>query len=183
MPPWYAGLVGLMAVQRLWELADSRRRERGWVEGRQAAARSYPVMVAVHAGLLTLPLVEVGVLRRRPRRPLAWIGVLLGAALLRRWSIRTLGAGWSARGVVPAGLRPVTTGPYRFIRHPNYVAVILEFAALPMAGGAWLSALVLSALNGLVLWDRIRDEERLLAAVPGYEEALGGRARFLPGLF
>jgi methyltransferase len=77
----------------------------------------------------------------------------------------------------------VTTGPYRFIRHPNYVAVILEFAALPMAGGAWLSALVLSALNGLVLWDRIRDEERLLAAVPGYEEALGGRARFLPGLF
>ncbi|MBJ7597932.1 isoprenylcysteine carboxylmethyltransferase family protein, partial [Candidatus Nephthysia bennettiae] len=151
--------------------------------GSQAAARTYPLMVAVHAALLTLPVVEVAALRRRPRAPLAWIGVLVAATLLRRWSISTLGPSWNARAVVPSDLRPVVDGPYRLIRHPNYLAVVLEFLALPLAGGAWLSAIGLSALNALVLVDRIRQEERLLAAIPGYEGALGGRARFIPGVF
>jgi methyltransferase len=115
--------------------------------------------------------------------PLVWVGVLGAATLLRRWSIRTLGASWNARAVVPSDLRPVAEGPYRLVRHPNYVAVALEFLALPLAGGAWLSALGLSALNALVLFDRIREEERLLATVPGYEQALGGKARFIPGIF
>jgi methyltransferase len=172
-----------MGVQRLDELALSRRRERAMMGGRQAAARSYPLMVAVHSALLAAPVIEVLTLRRRPRAPVAWVGVLTGANLLRRWSIHTLGRSWSARGVVPADLEPVASGPYRFIRHPNYLAVALEFVALPMAGGAWLSAIGLSALNALVLLDRIREEERLLAAIPGYEEALGGKARFVPGIF
>ncbi|MBJ7611589.1 MAG: hypothetical protein DLM67_03920 [Candidatus Nephthysia bennettiae] len=172
-----------MAAQRLGELAVSRRRERALGGGSQAAARTYPLMVAVHAALLTLPVVEVAALRRRPRAPLAWIGVLVAATLLRRWSISTLGPSWNARAVVPSDLRPVVDGPYRLIRHPNYLAVVLEFLALPLAGGAWLSAIGLSALNALVLVDRIRQEERLLAAIPGYEGALGGRARFIPGVF
>jgi methyltransferase len=172
-----------MAAQRLSELALSRSRERQLVQGTQAAAKSYPLMVAAHSALVTLPLIEIAALRRRPRAPLAWVAVLAAATLLRRWSIRTLGASWNARAVVPPNLRPVVDGPYRLIRHPNYVAVILEFLALPLAGGAWLSALGLSALNGLVLFDRIREEERLLAAIPGYEQALGGKARFIPGVF
>jgi methyltransferase len=180
---WFVGLTAVMAAQRLGELALSRRRERELVGGRQAAARSYPLMVAVHTALLTLPVVEVAALRRRPRAPLVWVGVLGAATLLRRWSIRTLGASWNARAVVPSDLRPVAEGPYRLVRHPNYVAVALEFLALPLAGGAWLSALGLSALNALVLFDRIREEERLLATVPGYEQTLGGKARFIPGIF
>jgi methyltransferase len=140
-------------------------------------------MVALHVALFAAPLCEVAALRRRPRAPLLWVGVLGGATALRWWSIRTLGAAWNVRAIVPSDLRPVTAGPYRFVRHPNYLAVALEFLALPMAGGAWLSALVLSALNGLVLWDRIREEERLLAGRPGYEEAFRGRARFIPGIF
>jgi methyltransferase len=176
-------LTAAMGVQRLDELALSRRRERAVVDGRQAAAHSYPLMVAVHSALLALPAIEVVTLRRRPRAPLAWVGVLAVANVLRRWSILTLGGSWNARAVVPADLEPITAGPYRFIRHPNYLAVVLEFVALPMAGGAWLSALGLSALNALVLFDRIREEERLLAAIPGYEEALGGKARFIPGIF
>jgi len=140
-------------------------------------------MVAAHTALVTLPLIEVAALRRRPRAPLAWVGLLGAAALLRRWSIRTLGASWNVRAVVPSDLRPVVDGPYRLIRHPNYLAVALEFLALPLAGGAWLSALGLSALNAMVLFDRIREEERLLAAIPGYEQALGGKARFIPGVF
>jgi methyltransferase len=175
--------VAAVGAQRLRELALSRSRERGR-RGRRAAARSYPLMVAAHVALGTLPLVEVAVRRRRPRpaQALLWTGLLAGATALRWWSIRSLGASWNVRALVPDDLRPVTTGPYRVLRHPNYLAVALEFLALPMAGGATWSALGLSLLDAAVLCDRIRDEERLLAQVPGYQEAFRGRARLLPGI-
>lgn len=182
VPAWYAALVAAAAAQRLGELVLSRRRERR-LQGAQAAARTYPLMVAAHAGLMTLPLVEVALRRRRPRGRVAWVALLVAAAGLRRWSIRALGPNWNARAIVPSDLKPVVAGPYRWIRHPNYLAVAAEFAALPMAGGAWMSALGLSALNAVVLLDRIRAEERLLSAVPGYEEAFRGRARLIPGIF
>ena len=179
---WFPALVGLTGAQRLRELQLSRRHELA-TGGRRAAARSYPLMVAAHVGLFTLPLLEVAALRRRPRAPLLWVGVLGAATALRWWSIAVLGRSWNVRAAVPADLRPVTAGPYRLVRHPNYLAVILEFLALPLAGGAVLSAIGLSALNGAVLWDRIRAEERLLAEVPGYEAAFRDRARLIPGLF
>jgi methyltransferase len=182
-PNWYPWLLSLVGLQRLRELVLSSRLERNVKAGRQAAARSYPVMVALHVALFAAPLCELAVSKRRPRAPLLWVGVLGGATALRWWCISALGPAWNARALVPRDLRPVTTGPYRFVRHPNYLAVALEFVALPLAGGAWLSALVLSALNGLVLWDRIREEERLLAAVPGYEQAFRGRARLIPRIF
>ena len=178
------GVVALVGAQRLRELALSRRNERG-VRGSRAAARSYPLMVAAHVALCTLPLVEAAARRRHP--PAAAVGVGLGllaaATALRWWSIRSLGSSWNVRAVVPAGLRPVTRGPYRFVRHPNYLAVALEFVALPLAGGALWSAVGLSLLDAAVLADRIREEDRLLAAVPGYEDAFAGRARLVPGLF
>jgi methyltransferase len=152
------------------------------VRGSRAAARTYPLMVAAHAGLCTLPLVEAAVRRRRPRAPALWVGVLAAATALRWWSIASLGPSWNVRAVVPDDLRPVSRGPYRFVRHPNYLAVALEFAALPLAGGAVWSAVGLSLLDALVLFDRIREEERLLMAVPGYEEAFRGKARLIPGL-
>lgn len=180
-PAWYVGLAAGVGAQRLRELALSRRNSRG-LRGRQAAARSYPLMVAAHVGLCTLPLVEVATLRRRPRAPMLWVGVLSAATALRWWSIRTLGTTWNVRAVVPDDLRPVSSGPYRFVRHPNYLAVSLEFLALPLAGGAVWSALGLSVLNAGLLFDRIRAEERLLARVPGYEQAFKGRARLIPGV-
>jgi methyltransferase len=78
---------------------------------------------------------------------------------------------------------PATGGPYRYIRHPNYAAVCLEFLALPLAGGATRSATSLSCLNAVVLACRIRAEERLLARSPAYRRAFEGRARFIPGVF
>ena len=178
------GVVALVGAQRLRELALSRRNERG-VRGSRAAARSYPLMVAAHVALCTLPLLEAAVRRRRPPAAAVGLGLgLLGAATaLRWWSIRSLGASWNVRAVVPDDLRPVTRGPYRFVRHPNYLAVALEFVALPLAGGALWCAAGLSVLDAAVLADRIRDEERLLAAVPGYEAVFAGRARLVPGVF
>lgn len=181
-PAWYVGLAAGVGAQRLREVALSRRNSRN-LRGRRAAAASYPFMVAAHVGLCTLPLVEVAALPRRSRVPLLWVGVLAAATALRIWSIKTLGSTWNIRSVVPDDLQPVTSGPYRFVRHPNYLAVTLEFLALPLAGGAVWSAVGLSLANAAVLCDRVRAEERLLAQVPGYEEAFRGRRRFIPGVF
>ena len=181
VPGWYVALLAAVGVERLRELAVSRTHERS-LAGTRAAPSTYPLMVAAHVGLVTLPLVEASL--RRPHHPRwGWVAVLAGATALRVWSIRSLGPAWNVRAVVPADLRPVERGPYRYVRHPNYLAVILEFAAVPLIAGAWVSAALLSGLNAAVLYDRIRDEERLLNATPAYREAFAGRARFLPGIY
>ena len=182
VPKWYLVVIGAVAVQKLGELAISRSNEAG-IRGVRAASSTYPLMVLAHVGLVTLPLVEVALRGsvRRPRWP--WVAVLGGATCLRYWSIRSLGPAWNVRAMVPDDLRPVETGPYAYIRHPNYLAVILEFAAIPLVAGAWLSALSLSLLNALVLVDRIRAEEMLLDTSPGYRNAFARRNRFIPGVF
>lgn len=179
---WYRALWVIMALQRLREVALSRRLSRD-LKGEAAAPGSFPAMVAVHVGLFVIPPIELRVTRSRPRAQLLWVFLLLGATGLRCWSIRSLGPQWNIQAVVPAGLRPVAAGPYRWIRHPNYLAVILEFAALPLGAGAWRSATGLSLLNAAVLRDRIRAEEALLAQVPGYEELFSSKARFIPHIF
>ena len=180
-PGWYLGLIGLTGLQRLRELQISARNESD-TGGERAAAGSYPMMVAAHIALFTLPLIEVSLRRRRPPVALALVGagVLAAATALRWWSIRSLGPAWNVRAAVPEALRPVTRGPYRWIRHPNYVAVALEFAALPLAGGAWISAILLSALNAGVLALRIPAEERLLERSPEYVALVSGKPRFIP---
>ena len=172
----------MLAGQRVRELAVSRKREAGLV-GDRACPRGYPLMVAAHLGLFLLPPLEMSLRGRRSRRPLPWL-ILLGGAFGLRWSaIRALGPYWNVRATVPKEMTPVTRGPYRLIRHPNYLAVCLEFLALPLAGGANYSAASLSCLNALVLACRIRDEERLLSRSPAYRRAFQGRARFIPGVF
>ena len=181
VPGWYLALLAAIAFERLREVAISRSNEAA-TRGVRAAPRSYPLMVAAHVGLLTLPLVEVSRLPSRPPR-WGWAVVLAAATALRIWSIRSLGRAWNVRATVPVDLAPVETGPYAYIRHPNYLAVILEFLAVPLIAGARFSALVLSAVNAAVLFDRIRAEERLLESSPAYRRAFRKRPRFIPGVF
>ncbi|MGA8208347.1 MAG: isoprenylcysteine carboxylmethyltransferase family protein [Candidatus Dormiibacterota bacterium] len=182
MRRWYPVLVAALAIQRGRELQLSRRLERA-NPGPRAAAGTFPLMVTAHLALFVLPPLEVKLTHRRARHPGVWLGVLAAATGLRWWSIRSLGPQWNVRAAVPPDLDPVATGPYRWVRHPNYLAVMLEFMALPMAGGAMISALGLSILDGAVLLDRIRSEEALLFEAPGYAEAFAGKARFIPGIF
>lgn len=181
--PWYLGVLAASAGLRLLELGISARNQRGGRGTRSGPGRDFAVMVACHVALFAAPPLEIALLRRRPRAAPLWLGVLLAAAGLRWWVITSLGRSWNVRAVVPRRLRPVTGGPYRYIRHPNYVAVAAEFLALPLAGGAWISALALSALDAAVLARRIRDEERLLARSPAWRRAFRRRARFIPGVF
>ena len=160
-----AAAVSVLAVQRLGELAWSKRnerrlRERGAVEyGRS----HYPAMVMLHAGWLTSTLVET----RRPSpvpanvRALA-LGAFVVAQPLRYWAIASLGDRWSTRVLVPPGEPPLTTGPYRYIGHPNYVAVVIELAAMPLALGAWRTALWATVANAEVLRRRLAVERRAL---------------------
>lgn len=165
---WFTVLVAAVAAERLVELAVSARhlrwaRERGGVEH---GAGHYPFMAAVHTLLLVSCVVEVH-LADRPFVP--WLGwpMLVVVALtqaLRWWCVRTLGPQWNTRIVVVPGLPLVDRGPYRWLRHPNYVAVVVEVAALPLVHTAWVTAVVFSALDAVVLSVRIPAEQRALTA-------------------
>jgi methyltransferase len=169
-----------MGMQRLAELRISARNRDAAGEGEQASASTYPLMVATHLALFAVSAWPRR--SRRVRRPLAVaaLGGLSASLGLRVWVIRTLGKDWNVTAHVRRDIRIETGGPYRYIRHPNYVAVALEFACLPLAVGAVPEAVVLSAANAAVLVPRIRAEERLLDAIPGYHEAFAGVPRFLP---
>ena len=178
MLSWYALLLLAVAVERLAELLLSLRHarwalDRGGVETGQG---HYPWMVLLHTGLLVGCLVEV-VAADRPFVPgLGWpmLALVLLAQGLRWWCIGTLGERWNTRVLVVPGLPLVHRGPYSVLRHPNYVAVVVEGFALPLVHTAWITAVVFSALNGWLLTVRIRCEQRALdaavASVPGVAE-------------
>lgn len=179
----FAGLLGATGAMRLVELAVSVRRLRDRPGEVVAEPRLFPAMAALHAALVALPLFEVALLDR-PFVPwlAACAAVTLGlATLLRVWALGTLGRMWNVRVLPPTQV--VTGGPYRFIRHPNYLCVILELAALPLLHGAVLSAIALTAWNAAVLAQRIPTEEAALAQVPGWREAFAQRARLFPGVW
>lgn len=163
----YTVLLLLVALERLAELVVSRRnlewsRARGGVEyGRE----HYPAMVVLHVGLLVGCLVEVRVSDPRPHPVLAasMLVLVVASQALRWWCIATLGRRWNTRIVVVPGLPRITAGPYRFLPHPNYVAVVVEGFALPLVGSAWVTAVVFTVLNALLLRVRIREEDAALA--------------------
>jgi methyltransferase len=173
-------LVLASGAQRLVELRISARNRARVGRAEQASPSTYPAMVAVHVALFA-----VSAWPRRPRRvsrPIETIAIagLVASAALRLWVIRTLGETWNVTAHVPSDGHMRTGGPYRYVRHPNYVAVAMEFACLPTAVGAIPEAVALSIANAAVLVPRIRAEERLLDAIPGYREAFRGVPRFLP---
>ena len=139
-------------------------------------------MVVLHTLPFVLAPLEVIVLERPfvlAQFVIATVALALLAAA-RVWTLRTLGAMWNVRIVRPAHV--VTAGPYRFIRHPNYAIVIAELFVLPLVHGAWLTCVVLSVLNALVLSRRIPAEERVLLELPGYAEQMAHKPRFIPAL-
>jgi methyltransferase len=163
----YTVLIGLVALERLAELVVSNRnlrwsRRRGGVE---VGAGHYPAMVTLHSALLAGCLAEVWLLNRPFVPALGWsmLVLVLASQALRWWCVRTLGPQWNTRVVVVPGAGRVRSGPYRFLAHPNYVAVVLEGLALPLVHTAWLTAVIFSVLNAGLLGVRIRSEAGALA--------------------
>jgi methyltransferase len=129
--------------------------------------------------------VEVTALHRPFIRWLAFPALALFAlaTALRWWVIRTLGIHWNTEVVDSARLGVVSDGPFRWIRHPNYLGVFIEVIALPLIHTAWFTAIFAALGNILVLRNRLSIEERLLDAVPAYRAAMSGKPRFLPKIF
>ncbi len=178
----FLALLAALGLERLFELSLSARHARaafarGAVETGQ---RHYRVMAALHALFFVSCAVEV-LWRRPPFHPaLAVLGLtgLVCSMGLRYWAIHALGERWNTRILVLPGEPPVTGGPYRYLRHPNYLAVVMELACVPLIHTALFTAVAFSLANAAVLFVRIRAEEAALGE--RYQRAFAGKRRFWP---
>lgn len=164
---WYLLLIAAVAAERVAELVVSRR-NLAWSRGQggtEFGAGHYPAMVALHTGLLVGCVAEVLILHRPFLPSLGWpmLVIVIAAQVLRWWCITTLGRQWNTRVVVIPGAARVDGGPYRFFSHPNYVAVIAEGIALPLVHTAWITAVLFTVLNAVLLNRRISVENAALA--------------------
>jgi methyltransferase len=167
----------LLAVQRLWELRHSNRHADAALRsgGREHAPQQYQLMKVLHTSWFAAITLEVLGLRRRFRPRLAGVAgmLFLAGQFLRYAAIRSLGERWTARVITLPGAPPVTTGIYRYLRHPNYLGVTLEIAAVPLIHSAYWTALLYTLANLLLLRQRIRVEEQALTVDNDYASYLG----------
>lgn len=164
---WYVLLVIAVAAERVVELVVAQR-NLAWSLGRggiEFGRGHYPAMAVLHTGFLVACLAEVWWLHRPFLPALGWsmFAIVVAAQGLRWWCVATLGRQWNTRVVVIPGAPRIIGGPYRWIRHPNYVAVVAEGAALPLVHTAWITALGFGVLNAMLLTTRIRTENAALA--------------------
>ena len=180
----YLVFLTLLYLERLVELFVSRRNMRQLIAGgaTEYGLGHFRFMAVFHALFPVAAAMEVWLLDRVFPGPLGYaaLGVALSAQGLRWWAVHTLAGGWTVKIIVPPHGRPVTRGPYRFLRHPNYLAVALEVTAVPLVHGAWLTGLLATLINSILLGIRIRAEERAWGA--RYGAAFAGRSRFIPGV-
>jgi methyltransferase len=183
----FLALLLAVAALRLLELRISRQHQKE-MAARGAAKVDEPRfrwMVLLHTAVLIGSALEV-VFLRRPF--FLWLAapafvLFLAANAVRWWVIRSLGEHWNVQVVDSTRLGVVTSGPFRYVRHPNYAAVFSEMLALPLIHTAWITAVVGAVAHVVVLSQRLSTEERVLFANPDYRAAMTGKPRFLPGLF
>jgi len=178
----FLGFIALLRVgERLHSMNNWRAMKR--VPGAGLVSEVvFPWMVAVHTLLfvfgpleLLAPWADLG--GWLTPFSLSVVGLALG---LRLWVLVTLGRRWNVRVMDGEGLNIVTHGPYRWIRHPNYLVVILELAFIPLIAHLYLTSLVLTLANVPVLWVRIKTEERFLATHQRWVREMANKPRFLP---
>jgi methyltransferase len=180
----YLILLGLIGLERLFELFLSHRNE-AWVRkkgAREFGAKHFGLMKALHTTFLISCAAEVVFLERpfHPELGLPMFALLLLAQMVRYWSVFTLGRYWNVRVLVVPEAGLVDKGPYRYLRHPNYLAVILEGFAIPLVHSAWITAATFSLMNGLLLTARIRCEEKALEEHSAYKQQFSTTPRFFP---
>jgi methyltransferase len=183
----FLGLLVAVGLLRIVELQISRRHQQEMI-ARGAAKVDEPRfrwMVVLHTAVLLGAAMEV-VLLRRPFIPVlaaVMLAIFLAANVVRWWVIRTLGNHWNVQVMDSTRLGVISSGPFRYVRHPNYAAVFAEMLALPLIHTAWITAIVGSLAHVAVLSQRLSTEERVLLANPEYRATMAGKPRFLPGVF
>jgi methyltransferase len=180
----YMAILAAVAAERGFELVLSRVHARRTLSqgATEIGHGLYRVMAAFHALFLLSAAGEALTFGRGVRAPVSFtaFGATIIAQLLRYWAVITLGSRWNTRIIVMPETAPVTAGPYRFMRHPNYLAVIIEMVSIPMIYGCWRTALIFSCGNAVLLAMRISREERALG--DKYAEAFASVPRLIPRL-
>lgn len=153
-------ILALVTLERLFELRLSRRNTRRLIDNgaSEHAAGHYPLIVGVHA----LWLAALWWLAPNRSVDAFWLALFVLLQIARLWVLTTLGGRWTTRIIILPAAPLVTSGPYRFLNHPNYWVVIGEIAILPLVFGLWRIALLFTVLNLAVLGIRIREENRAL---------------------
>ncbi|HET9160042.1 MAG TPA: isoprenylcysteine carboxylmethyltransferase family protein [Caulobacteraceae bacterium] len=156
-------MLGLVIGQRLSELVIARRNTRRLLArgGREIGRQHYPLFIVLHAAWIAAMAIFIPY-DRWPYMPLIVVYLLL--QLARVWVITSLGPYWTTRIITLDGAPIVKRGPYRFIKHPNYLVVGMEILTLPLAFQAWWIAIVFTVLNTALIGYRISVEERALSA-------------------
>jgi methyltransferase len=180
----YTGFVAVVALERCFELWLSRRNA-AWA--RRAGAVEYGAghlrwMKALHTTFFVAAPAEVWLASRPfiPALAIACLVLALLAQALRYWAIVTLGRRWNVAVLVLPGVPAVNAGPFRYLKHPNYVAVVIEGLAIPSMHSAFITAGVFTVLNAWLLRVRIRCEESALREHCEYADRLAARSRFWP---
>jgi methyltransferase len=183
----YFALLALVGLERLVELVISRRNQRRLEQqgARQVPEPHFRWLVLLHGGVLAAAAAEVALLHRPLIPTLAVaMGVLFVLSnALRWWVIGTLAGHWTVKVKASSNFRVEASGPYKWVRHPNYVGVVMEVFSLPMIHTAWITAIAGTLGYLEILRRRIRLEDEVLLANPSYRTAMGAKPRFFPKLF
>ena len=180
----YIIFIAIIGIERIVELRISNLNakeafKKGGVEFGQ---KHFGVMKVLHTAFLFACGIEVLLLNREfiPQLGYPMLALALLAQGLRYWAVSSLGGNWNVRVIIVPNQEVVKKGPYSFIRHPNYLAVVIEGAALPLIHGAWITAIGFTLLNALLLYVRINCEEKALTENSNYDRDFGKLRRFLP---
>jgi methyltransferase len=176
-------ILSVVIVQRLLELTIASRNEK-WMKEKGAiefGKGHYPWMVLMHIAFFVSLIAEVLIFKRglSPLWPLFLLVFLLAQAG-RIWALASLGKYWNTKIIVLPGAEVVQKGPYRFIRHPNYLIVALELLTLPLIFQAYYTAILFMSLNFMMMSVRIPAEEAALKKLTEYEREKGRQSRFIP---
>ncbi|WP_062052246.1 isoprenylcysteine carboxyl methyltransferase family protein [Bacillus sp. JCM 19034] len=177
------GLILIVILQRLIEVIIAKKNEQ-WMKkqgGYEVGKSHYRYMVMLHMLFFCSLLLEVSL---TPPQFYMWslipLSLFLVAQICRGWALSSLGRFWNTRIIVLPGAKVKVKGPYRFIRHPNYLVVVIEIMMLPLLFQAYVTMILFTILNGWILSVRIREEEQALRGVTNYENAFSNKKRFLP---
>ncbi len=164
-------VLSIIILQRIIELSIAKRNEK-WMKSQgafEAGASHYPYMVAMHVFFFITLITEVLFFPRELSSiwPI-YLGIFLAAQLLRVWCLASLGKFWNTKIIVLPSAKVIRRGPYKWLRHPNYIIVATELLVLPLLFNAVYTAVVFSLLNIWMMSVRIPAEEKALKEATNY---------------
>lgn len=166
-------ILSIVIIQRLLELVIAKRNEKNMrAQGAyEVGASHYPLMILLHVSFFISLLIEVNIFNLTPSPLfLLFLVMFLCVQGLRIWCLTSLGSFWNTKIIVLPGAHVVTKGPYKYLRHPNYLVVSMEIALLPLMFEAYFTAICFTILNAIMLSIRIPTEERALKEATNYEQ-------------